>query len=153
MVGLRLHRCGADWGARGGRTARELALWVQLQRELRHRGLLQPVAEYRLNAIGMQWQPQVRPPAACHYQTCTINVQMLNGVCCCNQPSGTAHKLVSHLPVCTLDLPVCIYAGLSAGGSEVDVTAGTGDVPGGAHPPHAAQRCCSRDRRHRRPGV
>lgn len=32
---------------------------MQLQRELRRRGLLQPVAEHRLNAIGMQWQPEV----------------------------------------------------------------------------------------------
>jgi hypothetical protein len=62
MLACVLHRCGADWGARGGRTARELALWVQLQRELRHRGLLQPVAEHRLNAIGMQWQPEVCSP-------------------------------------------------------------------------------------------
>lgn len=57
-LGQSIGWCGADWGSRGGRTARELALWVQLQRELRRRGLLQPVAEHRLNAIGMQWQPE-----------------------------------------------------------------------------------------------
>ena len=36
---------------------------MQLQRELRRRGLLQPVAEQRLNAIGLAWQPQVSAAA------------------------------------------------------------------------------------------
>ena len=50
---------GADWGARGGPAARELALWVQLQREFRRRHLLPAEAIRRLDAIGFDWDPQV----------------------------------------------------------------------------------------------
>ena len=46
---------GADWGARGGITARELALWITLQREYRARGLLPADALTRFDAIGVQW--------------------------------------------------------------------------------------------------
>ena len=50
---------GADWGARGGPAARELALWVQLQREFRRRHLLPAEAIRRLDAVGFNWDPQV----------------------------------------------------------------------------------------------
>lgn len=46
---------GIDWGARGGITARELALWTTLQREYRARGLLPGEALSRFDAIGVQW--------------------------------------------------------------------------------------------------
>ncbi|KAL4447914.1 hypothetical protein ABPG75_005133 [Micractinium tetrahymenae] len=46
---------GVDWGARGGITARELALWTTLQREYRARGLLPGEALSRFEAIGLQW--------------------------------------------------------------------------------------------------
>ncbi|PSC73903.1 helicase domain isoform C [Micractinium conductrix] len=46
---------GVDWGARGGITARELALWTTLQREYRDRGLLPGEALSRFEAIGVQW--------------------------------------------------------------------------------------------------
>jgi hypothetical protein len=51
---------GADWGARGGITARELALWTTLQREYRARGLLPGEALSRFEALGMQWEATVR---------------------------------------------------------------------------------------------
>ncbi len=51
---------GMDWGAFGGPAAREVALWVQLQREFRRRNLLSAPAVTRLNAIGFQWEPKVR---------------------------------------------------------------------------------------------
>lgn len=54
-------RCGADWGPQGGRTARELALWLQMQREMRARGLMLLEAEKRLSTIGVAWSPQVPP--------------------------------------------------------------------------------------------
>ena len=47
---------GGDWGARGGITARELALWTTLQREYRARGLLPGEALSRFEAIGVQWE-------------------------------------------------------------------------------------------------
>ncbi len=50
---------GVDWGARGGPAARELALWVQLQREFRRRHLLPSEAIRRLDAVGFDWDPQV----------------------------------------------------------------------------------------------
>jgi len=50
---------GADWGARGGITARELALWTTLQREYRARGLLPGEALSRFEAIGVQWDSTV----------------------------------------------------------------------------------------------
>ena len=52
---------GADWGARGGPAARELALWVQLQREFRRRCLLPAEGVYRLDVLGFEWEPQVSP--------------------------------------------------------------------------------------------
>ena len=53
---------GWDWGIQGGRIARELALWVNLQRECWRRGLLLKDAVARLTLIGFQWQPQVTWP-------------------------------------------------------------------------------------------
>ncbi len=50
---------GLDWGERGGRAARELALWVQLQREFRRRTLLTSEAVRRLEAINFRWEPEV----------------------------------------------------------------------------------------------
>ena len=50
---------GADWGACGGPAARELALWVQLQREFRRRCLLPAEGVYRLDVLGFQWEPKV----------------------------------------------------------------------------------------------
>jgi hypothetical protein len=50
---------GSDWGARGGITARELALWTTLQREYRARGLLPAEALSRFDAIGMLWDAPV----------------------------------------------------------------------------------------------
>ncbi|BDA51016.1 hypothetical protein COCOBI_17-2350 [Coccomyxa sp. Obi] len=49
---------GMDWGAFGGPAAREVALWVQLQREFRRRNLLSAPAVTRLNAIGFEWEPK-----------------------------------------------------------------------------------------------
>ncbi|DBB12200.1 TPA: hypothetical protein ACH3X3_006306 [Trebouxia sp. C0006] len=49
---------GYDWGRRGGLQARELALWVQLQREFRRRNLLGTDAIKRLEAIGFNWEPE-----------------------------------------------------------------------------------------------
>ncbi|DBA84918.1 TPA: hypothetical protein ACH3X1_005930 [Trebouxia sp. C0004] len=49
---------GFDWGRRGGLQARELALWVQLQREFRRRNLLGTDAIKRLEAIGFNWVPE-----------------------------------------------------------------------------------------------
>ena len=39
--------------------ARQLALWLQLQREFYRRGLLGGEAVRRLEAVGMPWEPQV----------------------------------------------------------------------------------------------
>ena len=39
--------------------ARQLALWLQLQREFHRRGLLGGEAVRRLEAVGMPWEPQV----------------------------------------------------------------------------------------------
>lgn len=50
---------GFDWGRKGGLQARELALWVQLQREFRRRNLLGTDAIKRLEAIGFIWEPEV----------------------------------------------------------------------------------------------
>mmetsp|Transcript_6443 Transcript_6443/g.18579 ORF Transcript_6443/g.18579 Transcript_6443/m.18579 type:complete len:900 (-) Transcript_6443:636-3335(-) len=50
--------CGLDWGEKGGPAARECALWVQLQRELRNRGIMEEETEKRLNATHMVWTPQ-----------------------------------------------------------------------------------------------
>ncbi|CAL8466147.1 g5683 [Coccomyxa elongata] len=49
---------GMEWGAFGGPAAREVALWVQLQREFRRRNLLSAPAVTRLNAIGFEWEPK-----------------------------------------------------------------------------------------------
>ena len=58
---------GVDWGMRGGITARELALWVTLQKAYRLRGLLPTEALSRFEAIGVHWESMVRgcllPPA------------------------------------------------------------------------------------------
>jgi hypothetical protein len=48
---------GADWGERGGATARELALWLALQREFRRRALLPAEAVQRFEAIHVEWEP------------------------------------------------------------------------------------------------
>ncbi len=53
---------GMDWGAFGGPAAREVALWVQLQREFRRRNLLSADAVRRLTAIGFEWEPKVCAP-------------------------------------------------------------------------------------------
>ena len=50
---------GFDWGRKGGLQARELALWVQLQREFRRRNLLGTDAIKRLEAINFIWEPEV----------------------------------------------------------------------------------------------
>jgi hypothetical protein len=50
---------GMEWGSFGGPAAREVCLWVQLQREFRRRSLLPAVAVRRLDAIGFQWETQV----------------------------------------------------------------------------------------------
>ena len=50
---------GIDWGRRGGLQARELALWVQLQREFQRRSLLSSDAVRRLDAIGFTWKVMV----------------------------------------------------------------------------------------------
>ena len=50
---------GIDWGACGGPAARELAVWVELQREFRRRSLLPIEGVRRLDALGMDWQPEV----------------------------------------------------------------------------------------------
>jgi hypothetical protein len=62
--GERVSWVGADWGARGGGTARELALWVALQREFRRRGVLPAEAEARLGAMGAEWEPADGPAEA-----------------------------------------------------------------------------------------
>ena len=51
---------GFDWGRNGGLQARELALWVQLQREFRRRNLLGTDAVKRLETIGFNWEPEVK---------------------------------------------------------------------------------------------
>eukprot|EP00887_Chlorella_sp_A99_P001316 scaffold14.g1316.t1 len=53
---------GYDWGARGGLTARELALWITLQREYQRRGLLPVEALRRFEALHVQWEPLDRTP-------------------------------------------------------------------------------------------
>lgn len=50
---------GMEWGVFGGPAAREVCLWVQLQREFRRRNLLPAVAVRRLDAIGFRWEPEV----------------------------------------------------------------------------------------------
>ena len=60
---------GFDWGRKGGLQARELALWVQLQREFRRRNLLGTDAIKRLEAIGFRWEPEVGSAAVLHYGT------------------------------------------------------------------------------------
>lgn len=50
---------GIDWGRRGGLQARELALWVQLQREFQRRSLLSSDAIKRLDTIGFTWKATV----------------------------------------------------------------------------------------------
>ncbi len=47
---------GVDWGTRGGVTARELALWMALQREFKRRQLLPAEAEHRFEALHVQWE-------------------------------------------------------------------------------------------------
>lgn len=42
----------------GGVTARQLSLWVQLQREFKRRNLLGAESVKRLEAIGFQWEPR-----------------------------------------------------------------------------------------------
>ena len=56
---------GFDWGRKGGLQARELALWVQLQREFRRRNLLGTDAIKRLEAIGFKWEPEVSHTLPC----------------------------------------------------------------------------------------
>lgn len=51
---------GADWGEAGGLGAREVALWVALQREFRRRGVLPAEAVRRLSLLGLEWSPQAR---------------------------------------------------------------------------------------------
>ena len=58
---------GADWGARGGPAARELSLWVQLQREFRRRYLLPIEGVSRLEVLGFEWEPQVRHMGPWHH--------------------------------------------------------------------------------------
>jgi hypothetical protein len=65
---------GADWGARGGLTARELALWATLQREYRARGLLPGEALTRFEAIGVQWDAPVRREGQCLLWCLTVEV-------------------------------------------------------------------------------
>lgn len=55
---------GVDWGARGGVTARELALWMALQREFRRRQLLPAEAEHRFEALHVQWEAGEEEEAA-----------------------------------------------------------------------------------------
>ena len=50
---------GADWGERGGPAARELGLWVWLQREFWRRSLLPLEGIRRLEALGFEWEPKV----------------------------------------------------------------------------------------------
>ncbi|KAG7667115.1 hypothetical protein NADE_003088 [Nannochloris sp. 'desiccata'] len=55
---------GVDWGARGGVTARELALWMALQREFKRRQLLPAEAEHRFEALHVQWEAGEEEEAA-----------------------------------------------------------------------------------------
>jgi len=55
---------GVDWGARGGVTARELALWMALQREFKRRQLLPAEAEHRFQALNIQWKAGEEEDAA-----------------------------------------------------------------------------------------
>lgn len=57
---------GADWGEAGGLGAREVALWVALQREFRRRGVLPAEAVRRLSLLGLEWAPQARRPSPIH---------------------------------------------------------------------------------------
>ena len=50
-----------DSPLRGGIAARQLCLWVQLQRELHRRGMLRQENVQRLEAIGFQWHPSQAP--------------------------------------------------------------------------------------------
>ena len=51
---------GLDWGEAGGLGAREVALWVALQREFRRRSVLPAEAVRRLTLLGLEWAPQAR---------------------------------------------------------------------------------------------
>ena len=64
----RLSWVGLGWGEAGGAAAREVALWVALQREFHRRGVLPSAAVRRLSLLGLQWEPQARalPRAVCH---------------------------------------------------------------------------------------
>jgi len=53
-----------DWGARGGKTARELALWMSLQREFRRRQILPMEAIQRFEALQVEWEPRDKRSAA-----------------------------------------------------------------------------------------
>jgi hypothetical protein len=55
---------GVDWGTRGGVTARELALWMALQREFKRRQLLPAEAEHRFEALNVQWEAGEEEEAA-----------------------------------------------------------------------------------------
>lgn len=55
---------GIDWGERGGITARELALWMALQREFRRRQLLPGEAIQRFEALQVEWDSPRESQAA-----------------------------------------------------------------------------------------
>lgn len=63
---------GMDWGAVGGLAAREVALWVQLQREFRRRGVLPSEAARRLSLLSLEWQPEVRPRQSPPKPSCAL---------------------------------------------------------------------------------
>ena len=50
---------GLGWGLEAGLRGRQVGLWAQLLRETHARGLLQPEAVCRLEAIGFRWSAQV----------------------------------------------------------------------------------------------
>lgn len=50
---------GLGWGLEAGLRGRQVGLWAQLLRETHARGLLQPEAVSRLEAIGFRWSAQV----------------------------------------------------------------------------------------------
>ena len=54
-----------EWGQQGGRQARQLAMWVQLQREFYRRNVLGPKAIRRLDAIGFKWTAEQVCPLLC----------------------------------------------------------------------------------------
>lgn len=90
---------GFDWGRRGGLQARELALWVQLQREFRRRNLLGTDAIKRLEAIGFNWEPEVSHACCCLQGRCImllLHVKLLIiGTPC--TPSQNGHSAHHHL--------------------------------------------------------